>query len=752
MACLSSSAWPCRFIAPPPQLSTPHFAGATVKISADRGWTLLPGQCATLSWQLEGIESLYVNGVGKAGADQLIFCPSPGDTRLDFAIRAGGSSQSELRVLSLHIHSLFIYALASLVCLGLALPLAIALWFLAGMRLDAPVRVDAGPPLMLVALFLLGILLQAAQPSLLEGLAAGLGDIFKRPAWHALGSLLAALLFISLALKLWRGSPGRRRDDLVALGAFFAVALMLFAQAGFDSIGQWEIWPMQAYFEGRPSKLETELISRFWALAPHVLATSISRHSFVGYHLVNLLMFWGMLALFYAILRQLGLAPWLACLAAILFLVYPVNASLMSLRSLLMNFNKLSLLAAVFLALDCRAGASRLGLLGMWLALLLALGTGEYGFVIILVVPLLWWRAALPVWQRLNLTAVWALAPVLKVMHLQLLNVAGVSYYGDWNFASSGGFSLESVAYHLDVIANAYLRTIVYGWQEALGAVSQNQWWLASIATLIIVGAAAAWLARDSSGEELPSPRQSALILAGGLLFIMPSIGVIMWVARRAYGFWRMYVFVPLGAAIALLALILLASLVLSSLRRRQALVIALCLAVIVPGLSRLYAQQAWYISSANAKAHVLMQIVEQAPWFEPDARLMIVTSMSSQDLRDRGIKELHANMLDSAIYMLYQQGRPGVAFLCLFSETCGSSDIDISSDFLASGDDYDDVVIFRLHEDLRTELLMQAPDELLLQGEVNYEPSRLIDFSAPLPPRALTMLSAADASLPGGA
>lgn len=720
------------------------FGGATVEIYADRAWTILPGDCAMVSWRLEGIQSVYVNGAGKVGADQLDFCPASGERSLSFEILAG---DGQLQIVEVPIHSLSLYALTCLILLAFALPFAVAVWHLISLRISEPIALRWEVALALLALLPLGVMIQVAQPSLATSFAERLGDIFTSRAWHGLGSALASLVYIPLTIQmLRRGGGAKRAHDLAAIAAFFAVLLPLFAQAGFESIGQWESWPLQAYFEGRPSKAESELISRYWALVPHVLSASISWHTFAGYHLVNFAMFWGMLALFYGILRQLGLAAWLAFLAALLLLVYPVNSSLMSLRSLPMTFSKLALLAAVLWALDCRGHCNRLGLLGIWLALLLSLGASEYGFVIILLVPVLWWRGRLDFWQKLNLTVIWLLAPIAKLAHLQLLNAAGVNYYGAWSFAPPAGKAnlLEVFGYYLDVVGNAILRVYAYGWQEALESLAANVWLAPTAISLGLMTLAAAWLARDASEQDWPTRAQLRTALLGGFVFLLPAIGVVMWVARRAFGLWRMYVYAPVGASIAVLMLVLLAASAVRSWRLRKAIVIAACLLLILPGLSRLYVQQDAFARSANAKAQVLWQIIEQAPYFQPEARLIVLTSMSSQDMRYRGLKELHSNMLDSAIYMLYQNGRPRVAALCMLSENCGSSDIAISANWLKEAEDFADVVFFRLHDDLRTELLLALPPELADRASASYDPKRLIDFSAPMPPRALTMLASA--------
>ena len=55
---------------------------------------------------------------------------------------------------------------------------------------------------------------------------------------------------------------------------------------------------------------------------------------------------------------------------------------------------------------------------------------------------------------------------------------------------------------------------------------------------------------------------------------------------------------------------------------------------------------------------------------------------------------------------------------------------------------DYSKIVFFRLHDDLTVELLRDLPPELSSAQNDSYDPDRLIDTSAPLPPRAITMLA----------
>ncbi|MYD11951.1 MAG: hypothetical protein F4X02_18130 [Chloroflexi bacterium] len=734
---------------PRPQIES-SFGGATVSLAADRAWTLLPGQCSTVRWTLEGIQSIYINGEGNVGSGELEFCPKPNDMTVAFEITA---ADGETRNLTFIIQGLPAAIEAWLLFLALLLPLLIAGYYLATMRLGGPPIAHPSLLLLLVALLPLGLLLQTAQPTFIASVLDRLGQVFRSHAWQALGALLAGLIYAPLALQALRQCRARgKTGDLAAAAAFFVVALLLYAPAGFDSIGQWETWTTQSFFEGRPAKAEHEVIARFWIFVPHALAMAISPDAFAGYHLVNLCLFWCMMAAFYAVLRQLRAPAWLAFLVTILFLVYPVNSRLMSIRSIAMTFGKVSLLAAIALILDCRKNPSRLKLLGVWLALLFNVGSYEIALVIILVAPLLWWwQAPRSRWRNINLTVVWYLAPVAKAAHLLLLLMDGRFFYGVWFISgpsASDHITLDKLGNYVERVASVYRRAFVDGWGEALQSISQNSQVALTAATLALVGGVAAYQALNCEREWRFPPHKRVLgATLAGLLFILPSIGVLMWLSKQAGDLWRMYVYVPIGAAIAAAALIVLVSAPIKRIRQRLALVIGLSLLLTWPGLSRLYLQQAAIQQNANAKAGVLRQIVEQAPSFHENAHLMLFTTMSGEDLEQEGVRELRYNMFESAMYMLYQERRPVVSFLCIAGQGCSRDDTFLqytSRDFLGADEDYRDVVMFQLHDDLRVELLRELPLELRERPVNRYDPERLIDFSAPVPPRARTLLGAA--------
>jgi len=261
------------------------------------------------------------------------------------------------------------------------------------------------------------------------------------------------------------------------------------------------------------------------------------------------------------------------------------------------------------------------------------------------------------------------------------------------------------------------------------------------LAALLIAGVVATYLAKDSKASDFPSRRQALVALLGALLFILPSIAVMMLFEHYQYELWRPYIYVPVGAAAVVISLLLLLVSPVKNFRLRQVVIVGLCLLLMVPTVSRLFVQHAHFVKSANSKAKVLSQIIERVPYFDANARLVLVTDMSKAAFEAHGISELWTNMLDSAIYLLYQKGRPEVSFLCRFRDHCSQTDVSIKLDKIENVTDFSNIVLFRLHDDLSVELLRQLPAELDSALNHTYNPERLIDTSAPIPPRARILL-----------
>ena len=723
-----------------------HFDRASVDIAADRGWTVLPRQCVTITWDLEGIKSVYIDGQGKIGWGEIEYCPSLTSRSPDFEITL---QTGEAKTFTLDIHFLPRKFLNAALFVATALPFVLAAYYFVTLALDDYPPFRAYMPLMLAVLVLACVAGAASGGYSVSRFLSFLTDLFVRPSWQFWGLGLAAIVYVPLvAQSLVHGIKFKAVTDLVAIASFLFVVVLLYLPFGINGVPHWEGWVIQAFLEGKPSTTSAELATRFWNLVPHALGSVISSDSFTGYHLVHVFMFWGKLVCLYGIFRRLNVAAYMAFLVTMLFMVYPVNSLLISLRSYPLTFNVLSLLVATYLTLEFREKPTRLRLAGIWLALLFHVTSYEAGYVIVLFIPVLWWwRSRKWTWGNINLTAVWYLFPFVKVVYLMLLTVGSSSFYGAHLLGDALGNErtiLESVGYYSDIIARVYRQTFVFGWQEAVSSIADNTWMTPTLVAIAVTGITAACLARNARADVFLSGRQIVFMLFSGLLLILPSIGVLMWLEKHNRDLWRMYIYVPVGAAITVFGLIVLISTVFRETRFRKGAMICLCLLVMVPGLSRLFVSHAQYARGAKTIEHVLRQLVDQAPAIDSDALLILLTDMGLRELGDNNLYGFRRNGFDSAIYIVYQDARPRYATLCWDGRNCNHSDFDLKSyDIRDVVTDTSKLILFRLRDDFSVELLHELPAELGIEDADNYDVGRLIDTSAPIPPRrVLTMLA----------
>ena len=809
-----------------------QYGDTRISISADRGWTLLPGDCVQLAWQLEGIQSLYIEREGKIGWGEMSFCPAINASSPRIEVRAQNGLYRRFHLEIKHLPDLLFY-LAGFVGVVGAFPLAG--YFLWAYRLDRPtplVWMSIGA--LLLALVGGWLRLQpAAAPAVdedqgdvavrfwaerarivlphecvdiwwsvvgAESLAvngrnmshskdlgtiehcAADGDLATLEAvaddgkrsihpisirtygsiagltapffyWSVFGILLAAVVFLPLIAEAvreqWRSS--RSFTDLAAVAGCAFLVILLYLPFGIDSSGHREEWHVFSYFEGSPpTAFASEYISRFFVVVPHTLAYLISSDSFLGYHLVHLLLHTSKLVIFYGILRQLRLSPLYAFLITVLVLVYPVNSALMSLRSLPMNFSMMSLLAAVYIVMDYIRRPRRLALLGLWLALLFNVASNESGYAVILILPLLWWlRCRKQVWRNLSLTVIWYLAPAFKIAYILLLMLSGREYYrgpGLSESAQAADAAAGILGIFSQVMRDVYVNTFINGWQDALAALDENRWWPTTFVMLAGVLAVAWYLSRSRANTVELSFRQAGALFLSGLLFIVPAVGILMWIPYYRGDPWRMYFYAPIGASVALVSALILLT---SPIRRRdlrRAAVIAVCLLLMLPAASRLLLQHGKYIESAFNKARVMYRVIERAPTVEPAAQLAIVTDMSLSELSHLGIFEfVHQKMINSAFYVLYGHARPESVRFCLSASACGFSDLEpTTGDTGESVNALSRTLVFRLNQDLTVDLIEDPLTFLGLDTDIDYDASELYNPDAPLPPRATTMLGVA--------
>ncbi len=601
-------------------------------------------------------------------------------------------------------------------------------------------------------LLALALLFGAIDPNPLRELLELVHRRFRHPSWQLLGLILAALVYLPLIVRRLRQKLRKRQfSDLAAASAFMLFLLFLYLPFGFDSVGHWESWGYRAYLEGQHSwNVEFELTTRFWVMVPHLLANIIAPNSFVGFHLVHLLILWAKLALLYGILRALGFTRAHAFLTTMLFMVYPVNSALMSLRSLPNQFSVMSLLAAVFLMLEYRERPSRWHLLGIWLGLLFNVVSNETAYAIILAAPALWLsRRPRAGWRKANLTVVWYLFPACKIAHLLLLSALNMRFYNSYVF-ESGRYSFAIDADALGAVfgrlAEVYRHSFAGGWVEALNAMGASNWLAPSLAMLALTGAVAWYLARSGAlgAQEAEDNVQTSFVC--GLLFVMPAVGILIWLPQYAGDLWRMYFYVPIGASIALFSLARIFAGRALPRRYREAAIAALCLALMLPATERLLVQHDSAVRRADSKARMLYQLMRTIPQIDEDTVILLTTDMSKEEFAASAVSELrYSNDLDnSMLYVLYGNGLPIQSTFCIDKTECstfGGEKTIFTSD---SPELLQRTLAINIAADLSVTLLESPADYFGLDTNLPYNADMLFDREASLSPRSVKMLASA--------
>ena len=603
-------------------------------------------------------------------------------------------------------------------------------------------------------LLALALLFGAIESNPLRELLEVIHRRFRHPSWQLLGLTLAAVVYLPLIVRRLRQKLRKRQfADLAVGSAFMLFLLFLYLPFGFNSIGHWESWGYRAYLEGQHSwNVEFELNTRFWVMAPHLLASIIAPDSFVGFHLAHLLIFWAKLTLLFGILRVLGFTRPHAFLATMLFMVYPVNSDLMSLRSLPNQFSVMSLLAAAFLMLEYRESSSRWHLLGIWLGLAFNVVTNETAYAIILIAPALWVsRRPRGSWRNANLTVVWYLFPACKIAHLLLLSSLNMSFYNSYVFENSFGISADALGAVFGRLAEVYRHTFVGSWLEALDMADASNWLAPSLAMLTLAGAFSWYLIRSGDSDRQKVEDNAKTSFVYGLLFVMPAVGILIWLPQYAGDLWRLYFYVPIGASIAVFSLARIFAVRALSRRYHEATIVALCLALMLPATGRLLIQHDSAVRRANSKARMLYQLMRTIPRIEEDTVILLTTDMTKEELAASAISELrYSNDLDnSMLYVLYGNGLPIQSTFCIDKAECstfGGEETIFTSD---SPQLLQRTLALNIAADMSVTLIDHPADAFGLGSRVAYDVRPLYDRGAPIPSRASSMLASA---LRGGA
>ena len=731
------------WLTPAPKLMI-EYDGATVEVFADKAWSLLPNDCLQIRWAFDGELPIHVDGREWHESGEQQFCPtifatSPKVEMTDHRKGVYLGYNMDIKYLPA-----FLFDVVRLGGLGFSVFVTLFLLWDVGVKRSLPTR--WGVYLILLLIICISSLKLAGIDIPLTIMLSLLRGVLLDPAWQNAGVLLSISVFTPLAVRiLRRGIMRRCLQEFVPIFAFLLFVFLLYLPSGFQSIGHWETWYYRAYLDGLQSmSAANELVTRFWVMMPHRLALIVNTESYFGFHIVFLVISWFKLVFLYGVLRQLRFTLFQAFLITTIFLVYPVNSHLLSLRSIPNSFSVMCLLVSVFLILDFVKNPSRLHILGIWLSLTLNVVTQETAYLLILLIPLLWCTNIVPTDQKkLNLSAIWYMIPIYKIGYLALLLSSNRSFYRKGLFTSltESESLLSNVQSVFSSLLEVYRHTFIDGWIQAFGLLDQGKWLPLTVVWLALIAVTSSWLSRAQLPVEYVCVRRMAISCLVGLLLVVPSVGILIWIEYYRHDLWRMYFYVPIAAAIVVYCLINLIVMPINRASIRYAAVVFLCICLVCPAFVRLLSQQERLVKSAGDKAFVLQQIVNSVPAFDPTAQVILWSMMSREELKVKHVHELSTKMLNSAIYVIYQDHRPQQAIFCIFGDDCYPKDGELLDFEFQFDTDYSNTVIFHLKEDLSVELLYRLPTEIGAENNTTYNVERLVDFAAPLPSRAVTML-----------
>ena len=722
------------WLAPPPKLSI-EYNDTTVEINAEKAWIVWPNECLRIRWIYDGGLPIHVDGREWHESGEQQFCPTILATspKVEFSPHLSGEYRS---------YTLTIFYLPEFVAnlVGVAAIPFLALFGLQYLWVNDVRR----PPRFQVALFatvVLALCISLLRISEVEftvvGMLATLRNMITDRRWQVGGVIVTMVFYAVLALwSLAAVLRNRRYTDCIAVGGFFLVVALLYLPFGFATVAQWDTWTYRAYHENLPwPQLERELASRPFAPIPFIIALLIESESFVGSNVVYALLLWMKTGLLYIILRKMNIHRFFAFLIVILFLAYPVDTRVMSVQSTMPLFSFVSFLTATYLVLHYAAKPTRAKLIGIWLSLSLCIGVYESAYALIVVAPLLWWRRTRNMmWLNLNLTFIWYIVPAAKAAYIFLLLSTRRTFYQSGFFSSGSEIALGDLfSQTIGRLLEVYLRSFAFGWVEALHSVQQNPWLSLTVVMCGVLGALAWLIWRTDKCARVPENRQLGLTLVTGLLLVLPSVGVLIWIDYYNNELRGLYLYIPVAAAIVLSCLIALLTAPIAKNRHRNAAIAGLCLLLMLPGLSRLLLQHEHYVTSANNKARILAQIAQLAPAIESQTRVLVLSEMSSEEFHDKHIEAFTSTALGHALYVIYEGQGSGRGSICPSIENCFP--------LLHRQEYLKDTIVFTLDRDLNLELVKEPSTMLEAFVGIEYDVSLLYKADAPVPSRAYSML-----------
>ena len=560
----------------------------------------------------------------------------------------------------------------------------------------------------------------------------------------------------------WWGSPPLTLVTLVALAA---LVLTLWLPFGWKVTGLYEEWYiMRDADTGHPLRMlyDPPYVSAAYrplTLAPFVLGYLLTPSSFLGLNIIESLLLFGKGLAMYALVRRLlPDTRGLAFVSAVFLVVYPSDSALLTLRTTNVHAGVFFLLVALNLLVAAWQRFRWVTVLAMLLAEAIALAIYEAGILLMLCGPslLVWLRRGIDK-QLFWVAVLWTAVPIYFVFHLIQTLRDPASYPAGLVAGSGVGSDLsERLFSWLYSLTRAYVRHFGTAWYESLRGLDWHDPHLhLSVALTLFVVTPALWLhaRRDDETKPVADANRYLALAALGLLAVPAGYLLYLPTGWRNTN-WRVFLYSSIGAALTLAIVCFVVARVFGKWQR--VVFVSLTAVLIAIATHHALVQHQGYFDYSQRQQQILANIIREAPHFEPGTTVLLVDHTPTAVLRAWSMCIAVSPCLEGALRYIYGDHTlramycaPGYRPRRDFSEECRFEADHASVSYIHPGSrkeirtssPYSSLVAFS-NSDQGLKVVNDISAYRAEPRTNGYEPSRRIDASSSVPPRALTVFT----------
>lgn len=561
--------------------------------------------------------------------------------------------------------------------------------------------------------------------------------------WYRFAIPALCVFLVTLVIAVYQHlqllkSPENRKY-LWVIGIFLIVTIGIWLPFSLELLPQLDNWGLKHFLvegywgEGDLSKAK-EVATRVSLMLTTTLGHLIDQQGYFGSNIIYVVFIFLKGLLVYGILRKFKIVDHIGLMVALIFMIYPSTEPVMSLRNFTVLSGILMFLASIYYYLRYEESPTRTNLFIFYVFMFVSVTSHEYALLHILAFPLLiFFRTRL--WnQRISLSLIWSLIPVLYVLYYGSTALFaqgtpyGVGYVDDHSQTNLFQYVLEIFSY--DAYSYGYL--LPYAWKVALSFVTTEFIVLTFAVTGIVVTGIYFAIKQIQSVTPPNKGNNRQLMILG---FIILGLAGTIFAATKRWDFeWRIYSVGSLGAAIMLVVMVEWIAGRLSRQHRQHVTIGIFAVLFFIAYASTLTNHQLEQTASRHKEN--LIALASSLEESNPDSTWIYLYDMSEEEY-SKLFPILNAERyIRAAFNIVIKNGMIGQNFYCgrevIGSKCTPTADgLDINFEDVRASLSYEDIVFIWIDEDGTTTLVDDFPDEYLgVENTItSYNPNQHIVF-----------------------